>query len=70
MPKGAALACRIAIISATSPTNMNIAINGFGRIGRQALRIILEQHPTMHVVLINDLTDDKTLKHLFQFDST
>ncbi|KKW41654.1 MAG: Glyceraldehyde-3-phosphate dehydrogenase [Candidatus Peregrinibacteria bacterium GW2011_GWA2_54_9] len=49
---------------------MNIAINGFGRIGRQALRIILEQHPTMHVVLINDLTDDKTLKHLFQFDST
>ena len=49
---------------------MNIAINGFGRIGRQALRIILEKHPKMHVVLINDLTDDETLAHLFQFDST
>ena len=49
---------------------MNIAINGFGRIGRQALRIILEQHPKINVVLINDLTDDDTLKHLFEFDST
>ncbi len=36
---------------------MNIAINGFGRIGRQALRIILEKHPDLNVVLINDLTD-------------
>jgi glyceraldehyde 3-phosphate dehydrogenase len=49
---------------------MNIAINGFGRIGRQALRIILEQHQQLRVVLINDLTDDVTLKHLFEFDST
>ncbi|PIR48847.1 type I glyceraldehyde-3-phosphate dehydrogenase [Candidatus Peregrinibacteria bacterium CG10_big_fil_rev_8_21_14_0_10_55_24] len=49
---------------------MNIAINGFGRIGRQALRIILEKHPDLSVVLINDLTDDETLAHLFQFDST
>ena len=49
---------------------MNLAINGFGRIGRQALRIILEKHPDIAVVLINDLTDDATLKHLFQFDST
>ena len=49
---------------------MNLAINGFGRIGRQALRIILEKHPEIKVVLINDLTDDATLKHLFQFDST
>ncbi len=49
---------------------MNLAINGFGRIGRQALRIILEKHPQINVVLINDLTDTKTLAHLFEFDST
>ena len=49
---------------------MNIAINGFGRIGRQAYRIILQKHPELNVVLINDLNDDATLKHLFQFDST
>ncbi len=49
---------------------MNIAINGFGRIGRQALRIIIEKHPDLNVVLINDLTDGPTLAHLFEFDST
>ena len=49
---------------------MNIAINGFGRIGRQVLRIILEKHPELNVVLINDLSDPLTLAHLFQFDST
>lgn len=49
---------------------MNLAINGFGRIGRQALRIILSQHRDVHVVLINDLTDAETLAHLFEFDST
>ncbi|HLD71857.1 MAG TPA: type I glyceraldehyde-3-phosphate dehydrogenase [Candidatus Peribacteraceae bacterium] len=49
---------------------MNLAINGFGRIGRQALRIILSKHPDVNVVLINDLTDGETLAHLFEFDST
>ncbi len=49
---------------------MNIAINGFGRIGRQVLRIILDKHPDLNVVLINDLTDPATLAHLFEFDST
>ncbi len=49
---------------------MNIAINGFGRIGRQALRIILEKHPALRVVAINDLTDGATLAHMFEFDST
>jgi glyceraldehyde 3-phosphate dehydrogenase len=49
---------------------MNIAINGFGRIGRQVLRIILEKHPDVNVVLINDLTEPATLAHLFEFDST
>lgn len=51
-------------------SSINVAINGFGRIGRQALRIIQEKHPDLNVVLINDLTDGETLAHLFQFDST
>ncbi|MCA9371201.1 MAG: aldehyde dehydrogenase, partial [Candidatus Peregrinibacteria bacterium] len=49
---------------------MNIAINGFGRIGRQALRIIQDNFSDMNVVLINDLTDKETLMHLFEWDST
>ncbi len=49
---------------------MNLAINGFGRIGRQVLRIIQEKHPEVNVVSINDLTDGETLAHLFEFDST
>ena len=49
---------------------MNLAINGFGRIGRQALRIIQEHHPDINVVLINDLNDGATLAHLFEWDST
>ena len=49
---------------------MNIAINGFGRIGRQALRIIRTRHKDINVVLINDLTDPATLAHLFEFDSS
>jgi glyceraldehyde 3-phosphate dehydrogenase len=46
-----------------------IAINGFGRIGRQVFRIILENHPDLEVVAINDLTDNKTLAHLLKYDS-
>jgi len=49
---------------------MNLAINGFGRIGRQALRIILSQQKDTNVVIINDLTDGETLAHLFEWDST
>jgi glyceraldehyde 3-phosphate dehydrogenase len=49
---------------------MNLAINGFGRIGRQALRIIQESNLPVKVVLINDLTDAETLAHLFEWDST
>lgn len=47
---------------------MNIAINGFGRIGRTAARILAEKAPTA-LVAINDLTDNKTLAHLLQHDS-
>jgi glyceraldehyde 3-phosphate dehydrogenase len=48
---------------------MKIAINGFGRIGRPTLRRILDNHPDLKVVAINDLADEATLKHLFKYDS-
>ena len=47
---------------------MRIAINGFGRIGRNVFRI-LQTMPGMEVVSINDLTDAATLAHLLQYDS-
>lgn len=47
---------------------MRIAINGFGRIGRIFLRSILGK-AGIEVVAINDLTDTKTLAHLFKYDS-
>ncbi len=47
---------------------MRIAINGFGRIGRNVFRII-ENTPGMEVVAINDLTDAATLAHLLEYDS-
>jgi glyceraldehyde 3-phosphate dehydrogenase len=47
-----------------------IGINGFGRIGRQVLKGILERHPdTLEVVAINDLVDSATNAHLFKYDS-
>ncbi len=47
-----------------------LAINGFGRIGRLALRSILERNITaFDVVAVNDLTDAATLAHLFKYDS-
>ena len=45
-----------------------IAINGFGRIGRQVFRI-LERDPAVEVVAINDLTSPETLAHLLKYDS-
>lgn len=48
---------------------IKIAINGFGRIGRQVYRRILENHKDLEVVAINDLTDEKTLLHLLRHDS-
>ena len=46
-----------------------IAINGFGRIGRSVLRRILDEFSDLEVVAINDLSDAKTLAHLFKYDS-
>lgn len=47
----------------------NVAINGFGRIGRITLRILLNHTDKFNIVAINDLTDSKTLAHLFKYDS-
>jgi glyceraldehyde 3-phosphate dehydrogenase len=47
-----------------------IAINGFGRIGRCIVRAMAERgHKDLELVAINDLTDAKTLAHLYNFDS-
>ncbi|GAA3658948.1 type I glyceraldehyde-3-phosphate dehydrogenase [Asaccharospora irregularis] len=48
---------------------VKVAINGFGRIGRLALRRMIEQTDKFQVVAINDLTDAKTLAHLFKYDT-
>jgi glyceraldehyde 3-phosphate dehydrogenase len=48
---------------------MKLAINGFGRIGRQVFKIITEKYPEVEVVAINDLTDNKTLAHLLKYDT-
>jgi glyceraldehyde 3-phosphate dehydrogenase len=48
---------------------INVAINGFGRIGRAALKVIWMRFPHLNVVAINDLTDPATLAHLLKYDS-
>jgi len=48
-----------------------VGINGFGRIGRQSLKAMMERHPRdLEVVAVNDLTDTKTNAHLLKYDST
>src|SRR3989338_8051176 len=47
---------------------IRLAINGFGRIGRAAFKIALKKND-LEVVALNDLTDTKTLAHLFKYDS-
>ncbi|MFG6686378.1 type I glyceraldehyde-3-phosphate dehydrogenase [Mariniflexile sp. HNIBRBA6329] len=47
---------------------INIAINGFGRIGRRVFRL-LQDYKDIQVVAINDLADAKTLSHLLKYDS-
>ncbi|HEX7600334.1 MAG TPA: glyceraldehyde 3-phosphate dehydrogenase NAD-binding domain-containing protein, partial [Polyangiaceae bacterium] len=47
-----------------------VAINGFGRIGRCVVRSMVERKVTdIQVALINDLTDAKTLAHLYNYDT-
>lgn len=45
-----------------------IAINGFGRIGRNLFRLLLN-HPTIEVIAINDIADNRTMSHLIKYDS-
>ena len=48
---------------------VKVGINGFGRIGRLVLRAALKQKANLDFVAVNDLTDPKTLAHLFKYDS-
>lgn len=48
---------------------LRIAINGFGRIGRNTLRTLIHRNEDIQVIAINDLTDAATLTHLFKYDS-
>jgi len=48
---------------------MKIAINGFGRIGRNVFKIAFER-PGIDIVAINDITEPETLAHLLKYDST
>ncbi|MCA9301305.1 glyceraldehyde-3-phosphate dehydrogenase, partial [Candidatus Saccharibacteria bacterium] len=49
-------------------SKVRVAINGFGRIGRNAFKI-LHGRDDVEVVAVNDLTDNKTLAHLLKYDS-
>lgn len=50
---------------------IRVGINGFGRIGRQSMKAMLERYPRdIEVVAVNDLTDTKTNAHLLKYDST
>ncbi|MEC5166296.1 glyceraldehyde 3-phosphate dehydrogenase [Flavobacterium sp. PL11] len=47
---------------------IRIAINGFGRIGRNLFRLLIN-HPEIEVIAINDIADTKTMAHLIKYDS-
>ena len=47
---------------------IKIAINGFGRIGRNLFRLLLN-HPNIQVIAINDIADNRTMAHLLKYDS-
>ena len=49
---------------------IKVGINGFGRIGRQSLKALIERAPDVEVVAVNDLVDVKTNALLFKHDST
>ncbi|HOS72829.1 MAG TPA: glyceraldehyde 3-phosphate dehydrogenase N-terminal domain-containing protein, partial [Bacteroidales bacterium] len=50
-------------------SKIKVAINGFGRIGRNVFKIALERND-IEIVGINDITDTRTLAHLLKYDST
>ncbi len=53
-----------------NPKKVRVAINGFGRIGRNAFKVAVEDHTNeLEIVAINDLTEPKVLAHLLQYDT-
>ena len=48
---------------------VKVGINGFGRIGRNYFRALLEQGADIEIVGVNDLTDNATLVHLLKYDT-
>lgn len=48
---------------------VKLGVNGFGRIGRLAVRIIKKHYPDIEVAAVNDITDAPTLAHLFKYDT-
>ncbi len=48
---------------------MRIGINGFGRIGRNFAKTLIERHPTIEIAAVNDLTSAAECAHLFKYDS-
>jgi glyceraldehyde 3-phosphate dehydrogenase (phosphorylating) len=52
------------------PLMTRIAVNGFGRIGRNTLRALLQRDSDLEVVAVNDLTAPETLAHLLKYDSS
>ncbi|CEI28682.1 Glyceraldehyde-3-phosphate dehydrogenase / erythrose 4 phosphate dehydrogenase [Propionibacterium freudenreichii] len=48
---------------------VKVGINGFGRIGRNFFRAMVDQKADLDIVAVNDLTDTKTLAHLLKYDS-
>ena len=48
---------------------MRIGINGFGRIGRNFTKALVERHPEIEIAAINDLIDARQCAHLFKYDS-
>jgi glyceraldehyde 3-phosphate dehydrogenase len=48
---------------------MRIGINGFGRIGKNFTKALLERHPEVEIVAVNDLSPAKDCAHLFKYDS-
>ncbi len=48
---------------------IKVGINGFGRIGRNVFRAVMESAFDLEIVAINDITDSKTLAHLLKYDS-
>jgi len=55
-------------LNITNMIKINVAINGFGRIGRVFFRCAFS-NPNINIVAINDITDSKTLAHLLKYDS-